>query len=170
MNSGRRARTDAVKLPPFAHHRAECVEDAVAVLAEHADAARVLAGGQSLLPLMALRMSDPEVLVDITAAPDLHGHEVGDGVVTVPAAVTMRTLETDPAVLLALEGTLVLASASGTRRIPAGELVTGAYTRTRRAATGGPNPPTTRSCPTGRLARTGELPDVRRAPRRNRSV
>lgn len=200
-----------MKLPPFAHHRAECVEDAVAVLAEHADAARVLAGGQSLLPLMALRMSDPEVLVDITAAPDLHGHEVGDGVVTVPAAVTMRTLETDPAVqrahpllaaslaqvghveirtrgtfcgslahadpaaelpalLLALEGTLVLASASGTRRVPAGELVTGAYTRTRRAATGGPNPPTTRSCPTGRLARTGELPDVRRAPRRNRSV
>jgi aerobic carbon-monoxide dehydrogenase medium subunit len=86
-----------VKLPAFAYHRAESLADAVAVLAEHGGDARVLGGGQSLLPVMALRMSSPEVLVDVTTASDLHGHEVADAVV-VPAAVTTRTLETDPAV------------------------------------------------------------------------
>jgi carbon-monoxide dehydrogenase medium subunit len=90
-------RTFPVKLPAFAYHRADSLSAAVAVLAEHGGEARVLGGGQSLLPVMALRMSNPEVLVDVTAAPDLHGHEVEDSVV-VPAAVTMRTLETDPAV------------------------------------------------------------------------
>jgi len=82
-----------VKLPAFAHHRAESLDDAVAVLAEHGADARVLGGGQSLLPLMALRMSVPEVLVDITAAPDLL-HHTASGMVG--AAVTTRTLETDP--------------------------------------------------------------------------
>jgi CO/xanthine dehydrogenase FAD-binding subunit len=86
-----------VKLPAFAYHRAETLADAAAVLAEHGGEARVLAGGQSLLPVMALRMSHPETLVDVTSARDLQTHEVGD-VVRVPAAVTTRTLETDPAV------------------------------------------------------------------------
>jgi CO/xanthine dehydrogenase FAD-binding subunit len=86
-----------VKLPAFAYHRAETLADAAAVLAEHAGEARVLAGGQSLLPVMALRMSHPETLVDITSADDLQTHQVCE-VVRVPAAVTARTLETDPAV------------------------------------------------------------------------
>lgn len=86
-----------MKLPAFAYHRAETLADAAAVLAEHAGEARVLAGGQSLLPVMALRMSHPEVLVDITSASDLQTHRVCE-VVRVPAAVTARTLETDPAV------------------------------------------------------------------------
>lgn len=86
-----------MKLPAFAYHRAETLADAAGVLAEHAGEARVLAGGQSLLPVMALRMSHPETLVDVTSARDLQTHEVGD-VVRVPAAVTTRTLETDPAV------------------------------------------------------------------------
>jgi carbon-monoxide dehydrogenase medium subunit len=86
-----------VKLPAFAYHRAETLADAATVLAEHAGEARVLAGGQSLLPVMSLRMSHPEVLVDVTSAADLQTHDVGD-VVRVPAAVTARTLEADPAV------------------------------------------------------------------------
>jgi carbon-monoxide dehydrogenase medium subunit len=90
-----------VKLPAFAYHRAESLADAAAVLAEQGGEARVLGGGQSLLPVMALRMSSPELLVDITSAADLLVHEVGEAAVHVPAAVTTRTLETDPALTAA---------------------------------------------------------------------
>ncbi|QRP43123.1 xanthine dehydrogenase family protein subunit M [Amycolatopsis sp. FDAARGOS 1241] len=85
-----------MKLPPFGYHRAESLGEAVAVLAEHGPDARVLAGGQSLLPVMALRMSNPAVLIDITTAKDLQGHAFrdADGLV-VSAAVTTRTVETD---------------------------------------------------------------------------
>ncbi|MFF4597636.1 FAD binding domain-containing protein [Amycolatopsis sp. NPDC001319] len=85
-----------MKLPAFGYHRAESLGDAVAVLAEHGPDARVLGGGQSLLPVMALRMSNPGVLVDITTAKDLRGHAFRDtdGLV-VSAAVTARALETD---------------------------------------------------------------------------
>lgn len=86
-----------MKLPAFGYHRAESLADAVAALAEHGPDSRVLGGGQSLLPLMALRMSVPEVLVDVTTAPDLLRHTVTAAGVEVGAAVTSRTLETDPA-------------------------------------------------------------------------
>jgi len=66
-----------MKLPPVAYHCADTMEDAVSVLEREADA-RVLAGGQSLLPLMALRMSAPALLVDITRARDLQGFAVTD--------------------------------------------------------------------------------------------
>jgi aerobic carbon-monoxide dehydrogenase medium subunit len=86
-----------VKLPAFAYHRAESLGEAVHLLAEYGPDARVLGGGQSLLPVMALRMSAPSVLVDITSAQDLRGHSfrTGDGLV-VSAGVTARTLEIDP--------------------------------------------------------------------------
>jgi carbon-monoxide dehydrogenase medium subunit len=58
----------------------------------------VLGGGQSLLPLMALRLAVPEVLVDITAAPDLAGCTVDDTAVLIRAGVTARRAEVDPAI------------------------------------------------------------------------
>lgn len=86
-----------MKLPAFAYHRAESLGEAVQLLATHGPDARVLGGGQSLLPIMALRMSNPALLVDITAAKDLQGHAFRerDGLVA-SAAVTTRSLETDP--------------------------------------------------------------------------
>jgi carbon-monoxide dehydrogenase medium subunit len=85
-----------VKLPPFAYQRAGSLEEATSLLGEHGADARVLGGGQSLLPLMALRMSRPELLVDITGAADLRGHAVAGGRVVVSAAVTARAAETNP--------------------------------------------------------------------------
>ncbi|MGW4488060.1 FAD binding domain-containing protein [Amycolatopsis sp. NPDC004368] len=86
-----------MKLPAFGYHRAETLDDAVSALTEHGPDARILGGGQSLLPVMALRMANPTVLVDITTAKDLQGHAFrdSDGLV-VSAAVTTRALETDP--------------------------------------------------------------------------
>ena len=54
-----------MKPAPFRYVRLESVEEALAVLAEHGDDAKVLAGGQSLVPLLNMRMARPSVLVDI---------------------------------------------------------------------------------------------------------
>jgi carbon-monoxide dehydrogenase medium subunit len=60
-----------VKPPTFAYHRSTSIDDAVAVLAEHGDEAKVLAGGQSLVPLLNLRLAKPSVLVDINHVTEL---------------------------------------------------------------------------------------------------
>jgi carbon-monoxide dehydrogenase medium subunit len=66
----------------FEYVRAESVDAAVAALAEHGDEAKVLAGGQSLLPLMRLRLAAPEVVVDVGGLADLRGvREDGDALV-----------------------------------------------------------------------------------------
>ena len=49
----------------FSYARADSVDEAVALLAEHGDDAKLLAGGHSLLPLMKLRLATPSVLVDV---------------------------------------------------------------------------------------------------------
>ncbi|WP_028935685.1 FAD binding domain-containing protein [Pseudonocardia spinosispora] len=85
-----------MKLPPFAYHRAGSLEEATSLLDEHGEDARVLGGGQSLLPLMALRMSRPELLVDITGAADLQGHVASEEQVVVSAAVTTGAAEASP--------------------------------------------------------------------------
>ena len=66
-----------MKPPPFEYSAARSVEEAVDLLAEHGDEAKVLAGGQSLLPLLSLRLARPGVLVDINAVTEL-GH-IKDG-------------------------------------------------------------------------------------------
>ena len=60
-----------MKNPPFTYHRPESLDDALALLAELGDDAKVLAGGQSLLPVMALRLGRPDHLVDIGRIPGL---------------------------------------------------------------------------------------------------
>ena len=55
----------------FQYVRAETIEDAVVLLHELSDAGRLIAGGQSLVPTMALRMASPEVLIDISGVSEL---------------------------------------------------------------------------------------------------
>ncbi len=57
----------------FDYHRAESVDDAVRALAEGGEDAKLLAGGQSLLPLMKLRFAAPRLLVDIARLDELRG-------------------------------------------------------------------------------------------------
>jgi carbon-monoxide dehydrogenase medium subunit len=89
-----------VKPAPFDHVAAGSVAEAVQALGSDEDA-RVLAGGQSLVPVMALRLATPTLLVDISRCPDLQGHALDGGELTVGAAVTDRALERDPAVVAA---------------------------------------------------------------------
>jgi carbon-monoxide dehydrogenase medium subunit len=66
----------------FEYVRAESVDHAVSALAERGDEAKVMAGGQSLLPLMRLRLANPEVIVDVGRLADLRGvREDGDALV-----------------------------------------------------------------------------------------
>lgn len=58
---------------PFDYVRADDVAAALDALAEHGDEAKLLAGGQSLLPLMKLRLAVPAVVVDVSRATDLAG-------------------------------------------------------------------------------------------------
>jgi carbon-monoxide dehydrogenase medium subunit len=68
-----------MKPPPFEYHAAGSAAEAISLLAEYGEDAKVLAGGQSLIPLLALRMSRPGHLIDVNGAGDLAGISGGDG-------------------------------------------------------------------------------------------
>lgn len=55
----------------FHYHRASTLQEAAALLAEFGDDAKLLAGGQSLIPLMKLRFANPTHLVDLNFIPDM---------------------------------------------------------------------------------------------------
>ena len=74
-----------MKPSPFEYVRVSSVADAVSALATHGDRAKLLAGGQSLIPMMNFRMAAPEVLIDIANIPDLVGIDVADGVIRIGA-------------------------------------------------------------------------------------
>lgn len=91
-----------MKPAPFDYVRADSVEDAVAALAEYGDEARVLAGGQSLMPMLNMRLVRPEVLVDIAGLPDLARIEDEGDTVAIGAAVTQGELADWPDLASAL--------------------------------------------------------------------
>jgi carbon-monoxide dehydrogenase medium subunit len=71
----------------FDYVRAGSIDEAVSLLAEHGDDAKLIAGGHSLLPMMKLRLAFPEVLIDIRKLPDtayvrVEGDEVAIGALT----------------------------------------------------------------------------------------
>ena len=79
-----------MKPAPFTYHRAETATHAAEVLAQFGDDARILAGGQSLLPMMNLRIAAPGHLLDISKTSDLMTIEVDAGSLEVGAAATYR--------------------------------------------------------------------------------
>lgn len=74
-----------MKSAPFDYIRAENLEQALSVLSRTRSDARIIAGGQSLVPMMAMRLARPEVLVDINHVEGLRGIETGDGVTVIHA-------------------------------------------------------------------------------------
>lgn len=84
-----------MKPAPFQYHAPETVDDAVALLAEHGDEAKPLAGGQSLVPMLALRLARFGHLVDLNRVPALRGVSRADGRLTVGAMTTQSTVEHD---------------------------------------------------------------------------
>jgi aerobic carbon-monoxide dehydrogenase medium subunit len=74
-----------MKLPQFDYEAPETISEAVELLAEHQDEASVLAGGQSLIPLLALRLAQPALLIDINGVAELSGVSANDGWVAIGA-------------------------------------------------------------------------------------
>jgi CO/xanthine dehydrogenase FAD-binding subunit len=78
---------------PFEYHAPASLDEAIALLARHGDRAKPLAGGQSLVPLLTLRLARPEVVVDLNDLEELRVvRREGDEVV-IGALVRHRTLE-----------------------------------------------------------------------------
>ena len=69
------------------------LDEALGLLEQYGSEAKVLAGGQSLIPLMKLRFASPQVVVDINGVPDLDRLEVADGALHIGALVRHRTCE-----------------------------------------------------------------------------
>jgi aerobic carbon-monoxide dehydrogenase medium subunit len=82
-----------LKAAPFAYHRPETLAEVLELLAEHGDEAKALAGGQSLVPLMAMRLAQPAVIVDLGEVAELRARQGTN----LGAMVTNATLERDPA-------------------------------------------------------------------------
>jgi len=157
-----------VKPAPFEYHAPETTADVVAVLAEHGDEAKPLAGGQSLVPMLALRLTRFGHLVDLNRVPELAGIERRNGTLVVGAMTRQAALERSdaagavpllglatplighfqirnrgtvggsiahadpaaelPAVALALDAQLEIASPSGTRLEPVADFFVGTWT------------------------------------------
>ena len=76
--------------------RAASVADAVALLGQHGPEAKLIAGGQSLLPALNLRLSAPSILIDIFRLPELQGVRLQPGLLRIGAGCTHAQLMTDP--------------------------------------------------------------------------
>jgi aerobic carbon-monoxide dehydrogenase medium subunit len=74
-----------MKASAFAYARATSVENALELLADQGERAKVLSGGQSLMPAMNLRLISPELVVDISGLAELRGIAVKDGILTIGA-------------------------------------------------------------------------------------
>jgi CO/xanthine dehydrogenase FAD-binding subunit len=89
-----------VKPPPLEYRRPESLEEALSLLAEGGSDAKPLAGGQSLVPLLNLRLARPALVVDLNGLPELDAVEESNGAVRVGALVRQSALEHSPAVQL----------------------------------------------------------------------
>lgn len=87
-----------MKWPAFGYVRASTLDDVWRLQAEHGDGARILAGGQTLLATLAFRLSEPELLVDITRVAALRGISEAGGTLRIGALTRHAELGRDPLV------------------------------------------------------------------------
>lgn len=85
-----------MKAAPFAYVRPSSLPDAIAELASTGGGGKVIAGGQSLVPVLAMRLARPETLVDITSVPELDRIGTAGGYLEIGATVRQRRVERDP--------------------------------------------------------------------------
>ena len=82
-----------MKPPPFAYHDPANLDEALALLARYGDDAKVLAGGQSLLPLLNFRLSYPSALIDMNNVVGLSYLQQEEGQIRIGALTRQRTIE-----------------------------------------------------------------------------
>ena len=157
-----------MKAPEFDYVKARSIAQALSLLTDYGDEARILAGGQSLLPALNMRLSEPSLLIDIGGIDALRGIQLMPASLRIGALTTHTDIENsalvaqhapllklavghiahrairnagtwggsianaDPAAewpccLLALDGTVIVQSPRGERRIAAADFFTGLY-------------------------------------------
>jgi len=88
-----------MKPAPFSYARPATLPEALSLLSEHGDEAKILAGGQSLIPVMNFRLAQPSVVIDVNRVPGLDGLEAtADGGLRIGALVRQSRLEREPLV------------------------------------------------------------------------
>ena len=87
---------------PFSYHRPKTVSEAATLLAQFGDDGRLLAGGQSLIPMMKLRLATPEHVIDLAGLDDLRTIERTDNTLIIGALTTQAELATSNVVADAL--------------------------------------------------------------------
>jgi aerobic carbon-monoxide dehydrogenase medium subunit len=91
-----------MKSAPFDYHRPDSAAGAAQMLAEYGEEAKILAGGQSLVPMLALRLAFFDHLIDISRLDELTGIENRDGALWVGATTTDATVGADDGVAAAV--------------------------------------------------------------------
>lgn len=76
----------------FEYHKPSNVNEVIALLSEHGDEAKILAGGHSLLPMMKLRFAEPLHLIDINGIDELRGISIDEGTIFIGAMTTETSL------------------------------------------------------------------------------
>lgn len=88
-----------MKPPKFDYFAPDSIDDALALMAEHGEDTRFLAGGQSLVPMLNFRLAAPSTLIDLNGIATLrHVHLDDDGRLRLGAMTTTRQIETDPVI------------------------------------------------------------------------
>jgi len=91
-----------MKPAPFTYHRPGGLDEALALLAQYRDAAKPLAGGQSLGPMMNMRLARPDHLIDLNDLLELDFVRVGEDTVEIGALTRHHRIATDPEIARAL--------------------------------------------------------------------
>src|SRR5262245_62021446 len=84
-----------MKMPPFEYACPTTLGEAVALLASHDGDAKALAGGQSLVPMLAFRLAQPSLLVDLRKLTELRQIKISENGVTLGAMTRWRDIEDD---------------------------------------------------------------------------
>ena len=87
-----------MKAPAFSYARPKRLADVLSLLEAHGDEARLLAGGQTLLATLNMRLSEPALLIDMQAVQELKGLSLIDGFLRIGAMVTHSEIEASPLV------------------------------------------------------------------------
>ncbi|MBC7648176.1 MAG: xanthine dehydrogenase family protein subunit M [Vitreoscilla sp.] len=99
-----------MKAPAFSYLRPRQLHEVLKLLAEHGDEARLLAGGQTLLATLNMRLSEPALLIDMQAVSELKGLSIAGQTLRIGAMVTHTEIETSD--LVAQHAPLLTAAAS----------------------------------------------------------
>ncbi|MEZ4563849.1 MAG: xanthine dehydrogenase family protein subunit M [Thermomicrobiales bacterium] len=118
----------------FDYYRPESISEAIALLQEHGENVKLLAGGHSLLPIMKLRLAEPDALIDIGRIDALRGvAKVADGI-SIGALTTHRQIAVDPLIERHAPLLAVTASHVGDRQVRARGTLGGALAHADAAA------------------------------------